>query len=111
MKRWTADEARKVLARWSASGKSARAFGREHGIDAQRLCFWRRRLQAEAKRSAGRPVRALARLVPAVVRVGSAESGELGVIVRVPSGVSVEADPGRVTPEWLGTLVGELMRR
>lgn len=84
---------------------------REHAIDAQRLCLGRRRLQREAKRGSGRPVRALARLVPAVVRVGSAENGELGVIVRVPSGVSVEADPGRVTPEWLGTLVGELTTR
>lgn len=66
---------------------------------------------AEAKRGQNQPVRAITRVVPAVVRVGSAESGELGVIVRVPSGVSVEADPGRVTPEWLGALVGELVRR
>ena len=56
------------------------------GIDAQRLYFWRRRLGTEAKRGPGRPVRALARLVPAAVRVGNAESGELGVIVRVPGG-------------------------
>jgi hypothetical protein len=108
MKRWTAEEARKVLARWSASGKSARAFGRDHGIDPQRLCFWRRRLGAGAKPDR---VPALARLVPAVVRVGSVNSGELGVIVRVPSGVSVEADPTRVSAEWLGALVGELARR
>jgi hypothetical protein len=38
-------------------------------------------------------------------------SGELGVIVRVPSGVSVEADPARVSAAWLGALVGELTRR
>ena len=81
------------------------------GIDAQRLYFWRRRLGTEAKRGPGRPVRALARLVPAAVRVGNAESGELGVIVRVPGGVGVEVDPGRVSADWLGALVGELTRR
>jgi hypothetical protein len=42
--RWTADDARAVLAALDRSGQSVRAFAEEHGIDPQRLYAWRRRV-------------------------------------------------------------------
>ncbi len=111
MERWTTDEAREVLGRWRASGESARAYGREEGIDPQRLFYWRRKLGSAAKRGPKRPERAIARLVPAVVRVESATGDERAVVVRLSSGVIVEVNAARVRPEWLATLVGELARR
>jgi transposase-like protein len=111
MERWTADKAREVLARWRTSGESARTYGRKHGIDAQRLFYWRRKLGNGAKRGPKRSERAIARLVPAVVRVEGATGDERAVVVRLPSRVIVEVDTARVRPEWVGALVGELARR
>jgi len=42
--RWSADDARKVLAALDRSGQSVSAFASEHGLDAQRVYLWRRRL-------------------------------------------------------------------
>jgi transposase-like protein len=42
--RWTADDARTVLAALDRSGKSVRAFAEEHGLDPQRIYAWRRRV-------------------------------------------------------------------
>jgi len=111
MERWTADEAREVLERWRASGESVRAYGRDHGIDPQRLFYWRRKLGNGAKRGPKRSERAIARLVPAVMRLEGATGEERAVVVRLPSGVIVEVDAVRVRPEWVGALVGELARR
>lgn len=36
-RRWTEDDARRVVAAWRASGDSAYAFARDHGLNAQRL--------------------------------------------------------------------------
>jgi transposase-like protein len=43
--RWTEADAREALAALAASGRSLRAFAREHGLDPQRLYAWRRKLQ------------------------------------------------------------------
>jgi transposase-like protein len=48
--RWTEQDAREVLAALRRSGKAVRAFAAEHGIDAQRVYLWRRRL-GEAERT------------------------------------------------------------
>jgi transposase len=46
-KRWTATEAQRVLADLDRSGLSDRAFAKQHGLDPQRLWWWRRRLEQE----------------------------------------------------------------
>jgi len=46
-KRWTAAQAREVLAEAKQSGESLSAYAGRHGIDAQRLYSWRRKLEAE----------------------------------------------------------------
>ena len=46
--RWSSEDARKVLAALDRSGQSVSAFSSQHGLDAQRIYLWRRRLgQAE----------------------------------------------------------------
>ena len=42
--RWTESDAREVLAALDRSGKPVSVFAAEHGIDAQRVYLWRRRL-------------------------------------------------------------------
>jgi transposase-like protein len=42
--RWNTDDARRVIAALDRSGLSVSAFASEHGLDAQRLYLWRRRL-------------------------------------------------------------------
>jgi transposase-like protein len=42
--RWSAEDARKVLAALDRSGQSVATFASEHGLDAQRVYLWRRRL-------------------------------------------------------------------
>ena len=43
---WSEAEARRVLTLWEASGESAAAFARRHGLRATRLAWWSRRLAA-----------------------------------------------------------------
>lgn len=64
-KRWTASEARKVLAEWQQSGESMAAFARRQGLVVQRLKWWQRRLAKAAP-----PVE----LVPMVMRPARAAS-------------------------------------
>jgi len=47
--RWTADEAREVLAAHEGSGLSVAAFAARTGLQAQRLYAWRRQLAAESR--------------------------------------------------------------
>jgi transposase-like protein len=42
--RWNEADAREVLAALDRSGKPVSAFAAEHGLDAQRVYLWRRRL-------------------------------------------------------------------
>ena len=46
-RRWTSSDARLVLKAQVASGLSVNAFAARQGLDAQRLYFWKRRLEAE----------------------------------------------------------------
>ena len=43
-RRWTESDAREVLGALDRSGKTLAAFCAEHGLDAQRMYYWRRRL-------------------------------------------------------------------
>jgi len=68
-----------MLSVWRRSGLSLSAFARRHGVHAERLRWWRKRLgTAENKRTA------LA-FMPAVVSGKSSP-----IVVRLPRGVEVE---------------------
>lgn len=47
--RWTADDAREVIAALQRSGQPVSVFAAEHGLDPQRVYLWRRRLGASAE--------------------------------------------------------------
>ena len=77
-RRWTAEDARPILARLDASGLTVRDFAAEHGVDAQRLYHWRGRLRGQqpAFVEVARP----AATSPIEVVLGS------GHVLRVPDG-------------------------
>lgn len=93
-KRWNAADGEAAVSAWRASGESISAFARRHGIDAQRICWWRDRLEDRAEAAA---------LVP--VRITS--SMGVAVAVRVIAGAhEVEViEPARTSPEWMAALV------
>jgi transposase-like protein len=93
--RWTADDARRVLAAWRASGERAGRFARRHGLNSQRLTWWRDRLgEWETTSASG------ASFVP-VVRT---EAGA-PVRVRLPGGATVEIDSEAVEATWVASLL------
>lgn len=100
--RWGAEEARRVLAAWQRSGISLNAFAREHGFTAQRLGWWKRRLDKGGGEE-------LARFVPVVVHQGERERVSATVVLRSPRGTAVEVlDAQAVSPEWLSVLANGL---
>lgn len=104
-KRWTVDDAEEVLTAWSRDGESLAGFAREHGVQVQRLQYWRNRLDrfADESNEADRDVDGLT-FAPVVVRgVGAAPAA----VVRV-GGLEVEVhDPERVSVRWIAGLVRE----
>ena len=103
-RRWTAAEARRVVAAWRESGQSMSAFARERGFDAQRLRWWRKRFAEWSSGGEERPVR----FAPAVISTaGGLVSPQ--VSLRLPEGVLIEvAGVGTVPPGWLSELVSML---
>ena len=81
--RWTAEQARRELQAFEASGLSLAAFARERGIDVKRLYRWRDRFRQE------RPADAPVRLVELVARTMPTAGS---VHVRCPSGHVVTLD-------------------
>lgn len=101
-RRWTEDDARRVLAAWRASGDSAYGFARDHGLNAQRLSWWSKRLGEweHADVAAG--------FAPADV-TGAPMATGAAVVVHV-AGVVIEAEANHVDARWLATLVRGLDR-
>ena len=112
-RRWSEREGRQALAAWEQSGLSASEFARRHGLNPQRLLWWRKQLgqwsegEAIKKRTVAVPS-----LVPAEVRVNTASSGAPTMVLRLPGGVAIEfADTNAVTPGWVASVVSELWRQ
>ena len=81
-RKWSEGEAREVLARLAASGKSVAAFAREIGVSAHRITYWRTRLGES---------RSAQLFVPVRVRGGAALELEIGpVVLRVPEETHAE---------------------
>jgi hypothetical protein len=112
--RWTEAQGQEVVRRWRRSGQSMYAFAREHGLDPQRVRYWRERAEATGAkpRSGGLTTQPLeqpvdsGRLVPAVV-VGLNDAAS--VSVHVGRGVVVEAQGVEaLAPDWIAELVRAL---
>lgn len=83
------------------------AFARKHGVNAQRLSWWRKRL--------GDGEHATAAFVPAVVGGAAAPVTmclAAPVLMRLPRGIEIEVtDVGAVSPAWLAAVVAALERQ
>ena len=109
-RRWTTEDARRVLASWSASGLSASAFGERHALAAQRLGWWKKRLADWGEGDAGSRG---PRLVPAIVSAPApaAITNVAPVAIRLPSGVVLEVvDTALDEPAWIAAVLGALSR-
>jgi len=87
-----------MLGAWSRSGLSLSAFARQQGVNAERLRWWHKRVDADEDNP-----RTLT-FIPAVV---SAKGSP--VVLRLPRGIEVEvADVTAVSPQWLVAVVRAL---
>ena len=82
--RWTIVDAREVIAALEQSGQAVSVFAAEHGLDAQRVYAWRRRLRASS--ADAEPTR-FEELKVAAARVGGIARGSFEVVF--PSGTQV----------------------
>jgi len=102
--RWSREEAQEAINAWERSGESLTAFARQHGVVPQRLSWWRKRVTKGPVPKLASPA-----LMPVTVRQAP--------LIALPSApVSVRwgtvrldvADPSKVPPQWLATLVASL---
>jgi hypothetical protein len=107
-KQWKAEDARRVLGAWKESGESMAGFAYRHGLNAQRIAWWRDRLPAPTPS----PTPSLT-LVPVTLRATPvALSSSAAVSLMVGGAVRVEvADASRVPPLWFAAVVEALSRR
>lgn len=96
---WTEDEARAVFAAWRARDESLAAFARRHGVDVQRLYWWKRRLASTTH------VGSTLSLVPAKM----IEAEAAAVTIRLPNGIAIEIASGG-SPSLVAAIVTELTR-
>jgi hypothetical protein len=99
-KHWSEGTAARILAAWQASATTLSGFARANGLNAERLRWWRKRLEGGA--GAPAPPVAPMSFIPATV-VGTAR-----VAVRLPGGVEVEGDAAALPASWVAALVREL---
>ena len=110
-RRWTEREGRQVLAAWKDSGLSASGFARQHGLNPQRLLWWRKQLGGW---DTGEAIEPTASSTMSLIRAEVRESttAAAGMVLRLPGGVVVEfADVNAVSPTWVASLANEVWRR
>lgn len=105
-RQWKADEARRVVEAWQASGLPLATFARKRGLCAERVRWWRQRLGDWRA-----PSEEASRLIPATVTGFAPTAAGAVLTVRAAGDVVVEvADVGAVPAAWLSALVRELAR-
>ena len=106
-RKWTKVDGERLIAAWQESGLSVREFARQHGIDAQRVQWWKRRIVGIEGRANEREHQS-ARFVPVIARRG--EGPHPMVIVKVGDVVVEVHEPSVVAPGWIAALVSEYVR-
>ena len=96
-KRWSEGEARRVLAAWKKSGQSGGAFARAIGVTAQRLYWWRERLDEDGERLP------TSQFVPIVVKNPAARAeGTAAIVVTTADGARLEVkEVSASTAAWI----------
>jgi len=110
-RRRTEREGREALAAWKGSGLSENQFARQHGLNPQRVPWWRKQLGGW---STGEAIEPTASSTMSLIRAEVRESttAAAGMAVRLPGGVVVEfADVHAVSPTWVASLAREVWRR
>lgn len=96
-RRWNAEDAREVLAALDRSGQAVSTFAVDHGLDAQRLYLWRRRLRAGSAGAERSTFRELIVRPAAAAGIGETDGQQFeivlpsGAIVRVPASFDSDA--------------------
>jgi transposase-like protein len=98
---WTHDEARWVLDEWRRSGETIAAFARKHGVVAERLYWWRKKLAASRPQHMAMGTLSL---IPATIVSTSGSA----VTIRLPGEVAIEV--ANASPSWVAAVVAELTR-
>ena len=108
-RRWTEDDARRVLAAWARSEETVGAFARRHGLPVHRVYWWHRRLGVDRlphTEHSGTPTERA--FVPVIIRP-VVSSGAPAPITVVVDGVRVEvAERDHVSAAWVAALVRAL---
>lgn len=107
-RKWTKLEGERLVAAWQESGLSVSEFARQHGVDAQRVQWWKRRIVGVTRGTKEREHQA-ARFVPVIAR-RSADSPP-AVVVRVGDVVIEVHEPSVVAPGWLAVVMAECTRK
>ena len=94
---WTDEDAKTVLAAWRRTKRPLGTFARKNGMVANRLYWWRKRLNGDRTRV---PIE----FVPAVI----ANEGEVAMVVRVASNVTIEI--AKASPRMIAEIISELTR-
>jgi transposase-like protein len=105
-RRWSEADARRVIAACEASEESLAEFATRHGIDSQRLYWWRRRL---GRASFGVVARtSTPRFVPVTVREHATATETAAMVVAV-DGVRIEVrQVDSATAYWVSMVVASL---
>jgi transposase-like protein len=106
--RWSEDDAREVIEAWRRSGQSVAAFARHHGLGAERVLWWRRRLGEWLTRTTAMVVadRPQAFIPAAVLTQGE---NARRVMIRGAGRLAIEIEDAPAS--WVAGLVRELTRR
>lgn len=107
-KRWTEQDARRVLEEWEKSGETVAEFARLRGLVPQRLFWWRKRLERVAS-CESKPA-----FIPVTVRAAAEwrEAERVAVVVTAGDGVRVEVrEVDGATAAWVAALVLQLGER
>lgn len=101
-KHWKETTAARVLAAWRESALSLGDFARANGVYAQRLQWWRKRMEAGARETAAS--------VAPLTFIPAAVMGSARVALRLPGGVELEGSVAAIPVEWVAALARELGR-
>lgn len=101
-KQWKPDDAKRVLAAWKSSGESMAGFADRHGLNAQRIAWWRKRIPSTTSSLT---------LVPVTVRAEAPARASAALSLVVAGDLRIDvADAARVPPSWFAAVVDALSR-
>jgi transposase-like protein len=101
-RKWSTGEAERMLAAWRGSGESLSVFARRHGLNSERIRYWRDR--------AAEPEEPKAVLLPVVVRSRPERVSHTAARLAITTASErLEIfDTAELDPNWLGKLVRAL---